>query len=200
MKMHCCRRHPVNLPLGLGNALEDGDGFLLHPGGQLAARDQLLDLRKIALLLVVMVAVIMAVAVGMFVLPVMVGMAVVMTVFVAMTVVVTVLMMVMVVVPVLVAMHVVMVVVVRVFMSVVMIMREVDIKLDAGNGGFFAALHMQVVAIELELGQFAFELVLVHAQVNERADEHVASDAAEEVEIEGFHLDSATRALIWLAA
>ena len=80
------------------------------------------------------------------------------------------------------------------------IMRKVDIKLHAGNGGFFAAQHMQVVAVELELFQFAFELGRVHAQVKQRADEHVPGNAAKDIKIECFHLDSATRALIWLAA
>ena len=54
VKMNLVRRQAVNFSLRLGDALKDGDGFLLHPGGKFAARDELFDFGEIALLVVVM--------------------------------------------------------------------------------------------------------------------------------------------------
>jgi len=62
---------------------------------------------------------------------------------------------------------------------------------------------MQVIAIETKLTQFAFQLVRVDAEINQRADEHIAADTAEDIQIKClFHVDAdpAARALIWLAA
>ena len=42
---------------------------------------------------------------------------------------------------------------------------------------------MEVVAVELEFFQLAFEFGGVHAEIQQRGDEHVARDAAENVEI-----------------
>ena len=82
---------------------------------------------------------------------------------------------------------------------VVMLMCDVDIKLHAGDGGFLLARNVEMVAVEFELLQFAFKLVRVHAEVEQRGDEHVAGNAAEKVEVKQFH-GCETRALIWLAA
>ena len=54
VEMDFRRRQAVNFSLRLGDALKNGDGFLLHPGGKFAARNQLFDFRKIPLVLVVM--------------------------------------------------------------------------------------------------------------------------------------------------
>ena len=88
----------------------------------------------------------------------------------------------------------------RMLVGVAVVVREVDIKLHTRDGGFFTAQYVQMVAVQLELLQLALQLGCVHAQVKQRANEHVAGDAAKNIEIECFHLDSATRALIWLAA
>ena len=48
---------------------------------------------------------------------------------------------------------------VLVLMRVVMLMREVDIEFHAGDGGFLLARNVQMIAVELELFQLAFELV-----------------------------------------
>ena len=54
VKMDFGRRPAVDFAFRVGDALEDGDGFLLHPGGQLAGGDQFFDLGEIALAGVVM--------------------------------------------------------------------------------------------------------------------------------------------------
>ena len=44
-----------------------------------------------------------------------------------------------------------------------------------------------MVAVELELFQLTFKAARIHANVEQRADKHIASDAADQVEIECFH-------------
>jgi hypothetical protein len=150
VKVNLIRRQAVNFSLGFRNALKDGDGFLFHPRGKFAARDESFDFRKIPLLLVPMMVM---VVVRMFV-------------------------------------PMVMAVIVRVF--VVMLLREVDIKLHAGDGGFLSARDVQVVAIEFEFLQLVFEFARVHAEIEQGGDEHVAGDAAENVEVKGFHCGKET--------
>ncbi len=72
-------------------------------------------------------------------------------------------------------------------MFVVIIVCEMDVKLHAFDGGLVLARDMEVIAVELEFAEFVFEFVRVHPQVNQGADEHVAADAAEDVEVKGFH-------------
>ena len=77
-----------------------------------------------------------------------------------------------------------------VLMVVVVFMREMHIELDAGDALAFVLADVQMEAVEFEFLQLAREFVGVHAEVEQRADEHVAADAAEDVEIESFHLGS----------
>jgi hypothetical protein len=87
----------------------------------------------------------------------------------------------------------------RMTVCVCVIMRAVDIKLHARYGRLFLARNVEMVAVQLEFFQLAFELVRVQAKVEKRAEEHVTRDAAEKVEVKDFH-DLEMRALIWLAA
>ena len=80
------------------------------------------------------------------------------------------------------------------------IMRQMDVKLRADDAAAGLTADVQVVAGDAETGERAFEFGRVDAQVEERADKHVAADAAEQIEVERFHEDSPARALIWLAA
>ena len=75
-----------------------------------------------------------------------------------------------------------------VVMVMSMVMREVNIKLHTLNGRFLLARNVEVIAVQLELSQLTFEPVGLHAQIEQRGDEHVASDAADEVEVKDFHL------------
>jgi hypothetical protein len=49
---------------------------------------------------------------------------------------------------------------------------------------------MQMIPVEFELLELTFEMCRVHAQVNQRAEEHVAGNAAEQIEIESLHFNS----------
>ena len=56
---------------------------------------------------------------------------------------------------------------------------------------------MEMVTIQTQLLQFMIELMKIHAQINQCAEKHVTANAAENIEIEGFHLSSpAAKALI----
>ena len=59
----------------------------------------------------------------------------------------------------------------------------------------------QMITPDAQLFQFTFKLSGFHAQVEQRANQHVAADAAEDVEVKGFHLFThSASSLIWLAA
>ena len=65
---------------------------------------------------------------------------------------------------------------------------QMDIKFHAGDAGFLLARNMQMITAEFQFLQLAFQLAGIRAEVNQRADEHVAADAAENVEIKRFHM------------
>jgi hypothetical protein len=72
-------------------------------------------------------------------------------------------------------------------MAVVMIVREVDIEFRAFDLKTFCALCMQVITVKMKLFEFVLELVEINAEVEHRANEHIAADAAEDVQIYCFH-------------
>ena len=45
-----------------------------------------------------------------------------------------------------------------------------------------------MIPIERQSLQLMLELMRVHAEIHQRANEHVATDAAEYIEIESFHI------------
>src|ERR1041385_4469077 len=101
--------------------------------------------------------------------------------------VVVVMIVVLVIMPVPVLMFVLMSVMVLVVMLVFLL--HVDVKLHAGDPGFFSARDMQVITIEIELLQLALEFPHAGAQIDQSPDEHVAADAAEDIQVEGFHAE-----------
>jgi hypothetical protein len=50
---------------------------------------------------------------------------------------------------------------------VLVVMREVDIKLHAGDGGFLPVRNVQMIAVELEFLQLTFEFGGVHAEIEQ---------------------------------
>ncbi len=77
---------------------------------------------------------------------------------------------------------------------------EMDIEFYPGDAGLLAARDVEVIAFQAQVLQFQFQLAGVGSQIKERPDQHVAADAAGQVKVEGLHLESCARALIWLAA
>ena len=104
----------------------------------------------------------------------------------------------------------VMLVVVVVIMILAMnaqIRREVDVKLCAGDAALGGAGDVEVIAAQPEFGQPGFQLLRIEAEVKQSAEEHVAADAADQVEVKRLHsagerayLRWSASVLIWLAA
>ena len=83
---------------------------------------------------------------------------------------------------------------VAVFMVMLVVVRvmgviacQVHVEFCAGNAGLFLARAVKMVAFEFQFGQFLLQFMRIDAQIDQRADEHIAADAAEEIEVEGFH-------------
>ena len=55
---------------------------------------------------------------------------------------------------------------------VLVVMREVDIKLYAGDGGFLPVRNVQMIAVELELLQLTFEIKNFHGEFISATDAH----------------------------
>jgi hypothetical protein len=83
--------------------------------------------------------------------------------------------------------------------AMVVLVGQVNVEFRPGNGSTFPATNVEVIAVEPELAQFALESAHIQAQVDHRAQEHVAADAAEDIQVKSFHALAAS-ALIWLAA
>ena len=112
-------------------------------------------------------------------------------VIVVMVAVVVIMMMVMVTVLIAVFVRRIVVVVVMVFVTVLVRMAVVVFGMNVELGAFdletFLALGVQVVAVQVQLLQFVLELVKINAEIEHRANKHIAADAAEDVEVESFH-------------
>src|SRR5262245_59746740 len=67
------------------------------------------------------------------------------------------------------------------------ILFEMHVEFRSRDARPLPARHVEMVAIQTELRQLAFELFEVNAQVQHRPDEHVTADAAEDIEIKSFH-------------
>ena len=63
----------------------------------------------------------------------------------------------------------------------------VDVELHALDVLPLGAVVVHVEVADVQLAQFPFERTGLHAEINERADHHVAADAGDAVEEEGFH-------------
>ena len=64
---------------------------------------------------------------------------------------------------------------------------DVYVELRPGDGATLLTRSVQVVVIQPELFQLVLQGLQVDTQVEHRAQEHVAADAAEQVEVKGFH-------------
>jgi len=93
-------------------------------------------------------------------------------------------------------------------MGVIVLVGKVNVELDAADCSFVASREVKMVTVKLQLHQLLLELYCVDTQIDQRANEHVAADSTEEVQIKSFHApddgllgySAAARALIWLAA
>ena len=95
-------------------------------------------------------------------------------------------------------------VIIMVVMIMVMSMIvRMHVELYTFDARFLFPRAVQMKVMQVQFGEFAFELIERHTKIEQRANEHVAADAAENIQIQRFHFTSArfaARALIWLAA
>ncbi|MCP6769495.1 hypothetical protein NL529_32080, partial [Klebsiella pneumoniae] len=63
-----------------------------------------------------------------------------------------------------------------VVVPVAMLVFQMDVELHALDCRLVLSRHVEVVSVELQFLEFTRKFVGVHAEVDERADEHVAGD------------------------
>lgn len=68
-----------------------------------------------------------------------------------------------------------------------MLVLQMHIELHPLDASFLFTTLVQVVTIQAKFRQFALQLLEINAQVEQRANEHVAADAAENVQIKCLH-------------
>jgi hypothetical protein len=76
------------------------------------------------------------------------------------------------------------------------VVTEVNVEFRAFNLGAFTFGGMKVIFVKPELFQFTLQMFEIKPDVKQSANEHVAADAAEKVEVKGLHTPSETREFI----
>ena len=64
---------------------------------------------------------------------------------------------------------------------------HLHVELHAGDLPPLSSRDAQAPALELEFFEFALQLASSDAEINQRAEEHVAADPAEDVQVKSFH-------------
>lgn len=72
---------------------------------------------------------------------------------------------------------------IRMSVLVAVLVREVNVEFDSFDGGFVSAGNVQVVIVKLQLFQFVLQVARIDAEIEQRADKHVAADPAEDIQI-----------------
>jgi len=157
--MNFLRRHPVDFALGLGDVLKHGDRFFLHLRRQFAAADEFFDFLKRPVPVVMMMGVLVWSSAFRRSVPSRERRDGTPNALEIMLL------------P----------------MMVIAGAGQMDIKLHAGDAGFLFARDVKMIAAEFQLLQLALQLARIRTEVNQRADEHVAADAAENIEVKRFH-------------
>jgi hypothetical protein len=74
---------------------------------------------------------------------------------------------------------------------------QMHVKLCPLDLEAFGARGVQVVSLHAQFGQLPLQVIQPQAKIEHGAEEHIAAQAAEDIQIKRFHFQ---RALIWLAA
>src|SRR5438876_10930769 len=64
----------------------------------------------------------------------------------------------------------------------VMVVFQMNVELNAFNAGSALAGNMEMILAKTQPGQLVLELMKINTQINERAEKHVAADAAENIQ------------------
>ena len=70
---------------------------------------------------------------------------------------------------------------------VFMFVRQMNVKLHPFNLGLLFSRGVKVVTVQMQLFEFVLQSMKIDAEIEHRADEHVAADAAENIEVKCFH-------------
>lgn len=81
-----------------------------------------------------------------------------------------------------------MVIIVRMGMSVFIVIVSMDVEFHTFDAALVLSFRVQMEVMEVQLGEFALELLEGDAEVKQRADEHIAADATEDIQVKSFHL------------
>src|SRR6185369_15935947 len=74
-----------------------------------------------------------------------------------------------------------------VLVMVMMCRVEVDVKFNAFDAGSALARDVEVILMQTQLLQLPLEMMEIHSEINQGPEKHIAADAAENIEIDGFH-------------
>ena len=64
---------------------------------------------------------------------------------------------------------------------------QVDVKFNPAQIGLLPTRGVKVEAIQTEFGEFPVQSVQIKAEIDQRAQEHVTADPAENIQVEGLH-------------
>lgn len=81
-----------------------------------------------------------------------------------------------------------------VLVGMFMLMHDVNIEFRSRDAALFTTADMDVVSVERQCSQLLLDCLWVNSEVNHGTDEHVAADAAEDIEVESLHLVEIRRA------
>ncbi len=169
MEMNLVRRDAMDFAFGNGNALEHGDRFLLNPVGESARNNEMFNIRKGPAMVMFVRVMGLGMGVGM-------GWRRLMGVLEFM-------------VPMLREVWVSVMgasgggLCVRCMRPLIVVMTCVDIKLHTGDARFLTTRDVQVIILEIEFLQLALQLVGVQAKIEQCAQEHIAAESAENIEV-----------------
>ncbi len=173
MEMNLICGLAVNPAFSARDAMEDSDGFLFDPGRERAGLNQLADFRESAPMevsLLGVLVVLMLVAGAVFIF-----MFVFMDMFMAVGM-------------------------IGVMVVTMLVLVGVNVEFNPFDGGLVLPGGVDVKLAEMEFIQFVLESVEGNSEVKHGADEHVAADAAEDIEVKSFHYFPAASELICAAA
>ena len=72
-------------------------------------------------------------------------------------------------------------------MLVIVMALQMNIKLCSFDPRAFLAGDVEMILFQGQLLKLVFELMKIHTEIDQRAEKHIATDAAENIEIEGGH-------------
>ena len=67
---------------------------------------------------------------------------------------------------------------------------QVNVELRSGDAALLRTSDVDVVAIKVEFNQFLFQAVRVESKIKQRADKHITTYSAKEIQVKSAHSTS----------